>query len=115
MAAAAVCYLLGGSVRDQVDRAAETALEHFLGLACDPVGGLVQIPCIERNAAGVVSALNAASLAMLSGGRDRVSLDATLDAMREIGLAMPDRYKETALGGLAAVSDLDGDGIPDTR
>jgi len=115
MAAAAVCYLLGGSVRDQVDRAAETALEHFLGLACDPVGGLVQIPCIERNAAGVVSALNAASLAMLSGGRDRVSLDATLDAMREIGLAMPDRYKETALGGLATVADLDGEGIPDTR
>jgi L-serine dehydratase len=115
MAAAAACYLLGGSVQDQVDRAAETALEHFLGLACDPVGGLVQIPCIERNAAGVVSALNAASLALLSGGRDRVSLDATLDAMREIGRDMPDKYRETALGGLAAVPDLDGDGIPDGR
>jgi len=113
MAAAAVCGLLGGSVRDQVDRAAETALEHFLGLACDPVGGLVQIPCIERNAAGAASALNAANLALLSGGRDRVSLDATLDAMREIGYDMSEKYRETGLGGLAVIRDLDGDGLPD--
>jgi len=107
MAAAAVCYLLGGSVADQIDRAAETALEHYLGLTCDPVGGLVQIPCIERNAAGAVSALNAASMAMISGGRDRVSFDATLKAMRQTGLDMPSRYKETSLGGLAAIVDVD--------
>ncbi len=103
MAAAAVCNLLGGFVFDQIDRAAETALEHFLGLTCDPVGGLVQIPCIERNAAGAVSALNAASLAMLSGGRDCVSFDETLEAMHQTGLDMRSRYKETSLGGLAAV------------
>jgi len=113
MAAAAVCHLLGGSVLDQVDRAAETALEHFLGLTCDPVAGLVQIPCIERNAAGAVSALNAASLAMISGGRDRVSFDATLEVMHQTGLDMRSRYKETSLGGLAAVRDLDRDGVDD--
>ena len=113
MAAAAVCYLLGGSVADQIDRAAETALEHYLGLTCDPVAGLVQIPCIERNAAGAVSALNAASLAMLSGGRDRVSFDATLEVMHQTGLDMRSRYKETSLGGLAAIVDLDRDGMPD--
>ena len=113
MAAAAVCHLLGGSVADQVDRAAETALEHYLGLTCDPVAGLVQIPCIERNAAGAVSALNAAQLAMISGGRDRVSFDATLEVMHQTGLDMRSRYKETSLGGLAAIVDLDRDGVPD--
>ena len=113
MAAAAVCHLLGGSVFDQINRAAETALEHFLGLTCDPVAGLVQIPCIERNAVGAVSALNAANLAMISGGRDRVGFDATLEVMHQTGLDMRSRYKETSLGGLAAVPDLDGDGIPD--
>ena len=109
MAAAAVCHLLGGSPDDQIDRAAETALEHYLGLTCDPVDGLVQIPCIERNAAGAVSALNAANLAMLSGGRDRVSFDATLEAMHQTGLDMSSRYKETSLGGLAAIRHLDRD------
>jgi L-serine dehydratase len=106
MAAAATCSLLGGSVFDQIDRAAETALEHFLGLTCDPVSGLVQIPCIERNAAGAVSALNAASLARLSGGRDCISFDETLEAMLQTGLDMRDRYKETSLGGLAAVHGM---------
>jgi len=114
MAAAAVCHLLAGSVADQIDRAAETALEHFLGLTCDPVAGLVQIPCIERNAAGAVSALNAANLAMISGGRDRVSFDATLEVMHQTGLDLRSRYKETSLGGLAAIPDLDRDGLPDT-
>ena len=115
MAAAAVCYLLGGSVFDQVNRAAETALEHFLGLTCDPVAGLVQIPCIERNAVGAASALNAANMAMISGGRARVGFDATLEVMHQTGLDMSSRYKETSLGGLAAVPDLDSDGIPDSQ
>ncbi|MFC2095924.1 L-serine ammonia-lyase [Candidatus Bipolaricaulota bacterium] len=115
MAAAAVCYLLGGSVSDQINRAAETALEHFLGLTCDPVAGLVQIPCIERNAVGAASALNAANMAMISGGRARVGFDATLEVMHQTGLDMRSRYKETSLGGLAAVPDLDSDGIPDDQ
>lgn len=104
MAAGAVAYLLGASPEDQVDRAAESALEHYLGLTCDPVDGLVQIPCIERNASGAVSALNAAGLAMISGGGDRVSFDEVVDAMRRTGRDLDARYKETALGGLAADS-----------
>jgi L-serine dehydratase len=107
MAAGAVCYLLGGNVSDQVDRAAESALEHYLGLTCDPIDGLVQIPCIERNAAGAVSALNAASLAMISGGGDRVSFDAVVDAMRRTGRDLDARYKETALGGLATTPGIE--------
>ncbi len=101
MAAAAVAHLLGASVHDQVDRAAESALEHYLGLTCDPVAGLVQIPCIERNAAGAVSALNAASLALISGGADHVSFDDVVDAMWRTGRDLDARYRETALGGLA--------------
>ena len=112
MAAGAVCYLLGGTVSDQIDRAAESALEHYLGLTCDPIDGLVQIPCIERNAAGAVSALNAASLAMISGGGDRVSFDAVVDAMRRTGHDLDSRYKETALGGLAAGPGLGGATTP---
>jgi L-serine dehydratase len=106
MAAGAVAYLLGASPQDQIDRAAESALEHYLGLTCDPIDGLVQIPCIERNAAGAVSALNAASLAMLSGGGDRVSFDEVVDAMWRTGRDLDLRYKETSLGGLAATPDV---------
>lgn len=101
MAAAAACYLLGGDVEAQVDRAAETALEHYLGLACDPVYGLVQIPCIERNGAAAVAALHAASLAILCREEDRISFDTVVAAMAEIGRDMSPKYKETAQGGLA--------------
>lgn len=100
MAAAAACYLIGGT-NQQIECAAEVALEHHLGLACDPVGGLVQIPCIERNAVGAVAALNASNLAFLSDGEHRVSFDNTVRAMKEIGHDMSCKYKETALGGLA--------------
>ncbi len=109
MAAAAACYLLGGDIEAQVDRAAETALEHYLGLTCDPVYGLVQIPCIERNAAAAVAALHAASLAVLCRGEDRISFDTAVDALAEIGRDMSPKYKETSLGGLARLA---GDGPP---
>lgn len=101
MAAAAACHLLGGTVL-QVEFAAETALEHHLGLTCDPVDGLVQIPCIERNAVGAVTALNAANMALLSSGKHLVSYDTAISTMKEIGHDMHCKYKETALGGLAA-------------
>jgi len=101
MAAAAVCHLLDGSV-PQVESAAEMALEHHLGLTCDPVFGLVQIPCIERNAVGAVAALNAANLSLLSTGRHLVTFDAVVATMRQVGHDMSHKYKETALGGLAA-------------
>ncbi|SQD93190.1 L-serine dehydratase [Candidatus Bipolaricaulis anaerobius] len=103
MAAAAACYLLGGDAEAQVDRAAETALEHYLGLTCDPVYGLVQIPCIERNAAAAVAALHAASLAVLCRGEDRISFDTAVAALAEIGRDMSPKYKETAQGGIAAL------------
>ncbi len=101
MAAAAACYLLGGDVEAQVDRAAETALEHYLGLTCDPVYGLVQIPCIERNGAAAVGALHAASLAVLCRGEDRISFDTAVAALAEVGRDMSPKYKETGLGGIA--------------
>lgn len=110
MAAAAACYLLGGDLEAQVDRAAETALEHYLGLTCDPVYGLVQIPCIERNGAAAVAALHAASLAVLSGGEDRISFDTAVAAMAEIGRDMSPKYKETAEGGLATRFRVDRSG-----
>jgi L-serine dehydratase len=112
MAAAAACHLLGGTVL-QVESAAEMALEHHLGLTCDPVHGLVQIPCIERNAVGAVTALNAANLALLSGGAHRISFDQVVATMRQVGLDMPAQYKETALGGLAAAA-APADGPPAT-
>ena len=102
MAAAAAVHCLDGSV-PQAEAAAETALEHHLGLTCDPVGGLVQIPCIERNAVGAVTALNAANLALLGSGKHAISFDAAVAAMKQVGADMSCKYKETAQGGLAAL------------
>jgi len=103
MAAGGLVDMLGGSA-DQVEMAAEICIEHHLGMTCDPVAGLVQIPCIERNVMGAVKALNAAALATASDGKHRIALDEALGAMRQIGLDMDAKYKETARGGLAAVS-----------
>jgi len=100
MAAAGLCAILGGSTA-QVENAAEIALEHNLGLTCDPVGGLVQIPCIERNAIGAVKSINAARLARLGNGTNRVTLDEVVATMAETGRDMMTKYKETSTGGLA--------------
>lgn len=100
MAAAGLTELLGGSPR-QVENAAEIGIEHNLGLTCDPVGGLVQIPCIERNAVGAVKAINAARIALSGDGTHQVSFDKAVKTMRETGADMKDKYKETARGGLA--------------
>jgi L-serine dehydratase len=100
MAAAGLTAALGGSVR-QIENAAEIGMEHNLGLTCDPVGGLVQVPCIERNAVGAVKAIEASRLALVGTGEHRVSLDQVIETMRKTGLDMNERYKETSLGGLA--------------
>jgi L-serine dehydratase len=100
MAAAGLTEVLGGSP-GQVENAAEIAMEHNLGLTCDPVAGLVQIPCIERNAMGSVKAINAARLAMRGDGEHFVPLDKVIRTMRDTGADMKDKYKETARGGLA--------------
>jgi len=100
MAAGALCAVLGGSVA-QVENAAEIGMEHHLGLTCDPVGGLVQIPCIERNAIAAVKAINAARMALRGDGSHFVSLDQVIKTMRETGADMLTKYKETARGGLA--------------
>jgi L-serine dehydratase len=100
MAAAGLCAALGGS-NEQVENAAEIALEHHLGMTCDPVGGLVQVPCIERNAFGAVKAVTAASLALRGDGTHLVPLDTCVETMRQTGLDMNARYKETSTGGLA--------------
>jgi L-serine dehydratase len=100
MAAAGLTEVLGGTI-DQVENAAEIAMEHHLGLTCDPIRGLVQIPCIERNALGAVQALSASRLALHGDGSHRVSLDAVIHTMRETGADMSRKYRETALGGLA--------------
>jgi L-serine dehydratase len=100
MAAAGLCAALGGS-NAQIENAAEIAMEHHLGMTCDPVGGLVQIPCIERNAFGAVKAITAASLALHGDGQHRVSLDSVIATMRQTGADMQSKYKETSLGGLA--------------
>lgn len=100
MAAGALCAVLGGSVR-QIENAAEIGMEHNLGLTCDPIGGLVQVPCIERNTMGAVKAINAARLALRGDGRHFVSLDSVIETMRQTGADMQDKYKETSTGGLA--------------
>jgi L-serine dehydratase len=100
MAAAGLCAVMGGTPA-QVENAAEIALEHHLGMTCDPVAGLVQIPCIERNAFGAVKAVTAASLAMKGDGSHAVPLDVCIETMRQTGLDMSERYKETSQGGLA--------------
>ncbi len=100
MAAAGLANALGGTPT-QVENAAEIGLEHHLGMTCDPIGGLVQIPCIERNAMGAVKAINAASLALSGDGSHRVSLDDAIATMRQTGMDMHSKYKETAQGGLA--------------
>ncbi|MBL8511773.1 MAG: L-serine ammonia-lyase, partial [Betaproteobacteria bacterium] len=100
MAAAGLAAVLGASDA-QIENAAEIALEHHLGMTCDPIGGLVQIPCIERNAMGAIKAISATSLAMRGDGSHRVSLDQAIDTMRRTGADMQSKYKETSLGGLA--------------
>ena len=100
MAAAALTDIMGGTV-DHVENAAEIGMEHNLGLTCDPVGGLVQVPCIERNAMGAIKAINASRLALRGDGNHKVSLDKVIKTMWETGNVMRSKYKETARGGLA--------------
>jgi len=100
MAAAGLAAVLGGSV-EQVENAAEIALEHHLGMTCDPVKGLVQVPCIERNGLGAIKAVSAASLSLRGDGKHLVSLDVCIETMRQTGKDMHEKYKETSLGGLA--------------
>lgn len=100
MAAAGATAMLGGTA-NQIEQAAEIGIEHHLGMTCDPIMGLVQVPCIERNAMGAVKALNAASLALACDGEHLVSLDKALNVMKQTGLDMHQKYKETSTGGLA--------------
>jgi L-serine dehydratase len=100
MAAGGLAAAMGGS-NAQVENAAEIGMEHNLGLTCDPVAGLVQIPCIERNAMGAVKAVNASRMAMRGDGTHKVSLDQVIATMRQTGMDMSTVYKETSRGGLA--------------
>ena len=100
MAAAGLAQVMGGTP-PQVENAAEIGLEHNLGLTCDPIGGLVQVPCIERNAMAAVKAINAAQLALSGDGEHRVSLDQAIWTLRDTGRDMLTKYKETSEGGLA--------------
>jgi L-serine dehydratase len=100
MAAAGLAEVFGGTPA-QVENAAEIAMEHNLGLTCDPIGGLVQVPCIERNAIASIKAINAARMAMRGDGEHFVSLDKVIKTMRDTGADMKTKYKETARGGLA--------------
>ena len=108
MAGAAATQLLGGSVH-QVEYAAEMGLEHHLGLTCDPLMGLVQVPCIERNAMACMRAIDHASFALMSDGRHKVSFDDVVEVMMETGTAIPSLYRETSKGGLAKVVESDAD------
>ena len=100
MAAGGLTAAMGGTAK-QIENAAEIAMEHNLGLTCDPIKGLVQIPCIERNSMGSIKAINASRLALNSNKPQKVSLDDVIKTMNETGKAMSSKYKETALGGLA--------------
>jgi L-serine dehydratase len=100
MAAAGLVAVSGGT-NLQVENAAEIAMEHFLGMTCDPLNGLVQVPCIERNSMGAIKAINAARMALMSDGQHLVSLDQVIETMRQTGVDMQSKYKETSLGGLA--------------
>ncbi len=100
MAAAGLCAVMGGTP-EQIENAAEIALEHHLGMTCDPIRGLVQVPCIERNGLGCIKAVSAASLSLRGDGVHLVPLDAAIETMRQTGMDMSEKYKETALGGLA--------------
>jgi L-serine dehydratase len=100
MAAAGITAVLGGSV-EQIENAAEIAMEHHLGMTCDPVLGLVQIPCIERNAMGSVKAVNASRMALIGDGQHQISLDKVIKTMKQTGMDMQSIYKETSMGGLA--------------
>ena len=104
MASAATAQLLGGSIH-QIEYAAEMGLEHHLGLTCDPMMGLVQIPCIERNALAAMRSLDHAGFSLLTDGRHKVSFDAVVEVMMETGQALPSLYRETSLGGLAKSRD----------
>ena len=100
MAAAGLAAGLGGT-NQQIENAAEIAMEHCLGMTCDPLNGLVQVPCIERNSMGAIKAINAARMALMSDGTHLVSLDQVIETMRQTGVDMQSKYKETSLGGLA--------------
>lgn len=100
MAAAGLAAVMGGTP-EQVENAAEIAMEHFLGMTCDPLNGLVQVPCIERNSMGAIKAINAARMSLMSDGSHLVSLDEVIETMRQTGVDMQANYKETSLGGLA--------------
>jgi len=109
MAAAAATQLMGGTIR-QIEYAAEMGLEHNLGLTCDPVEGLVQIPCIERNVFAATQALNSADYALLSDGSHRISFDEVVTVMKQTGVDLPSRYRETSSGGLARMYRKRGKG-----
>ncbi|MEH6443188.1 MAG: L-serine ammonia-lyase [Oceanospirillaceae bacterium] len=100
MASGALCAVMGGN-NLQIENAAEIGMEHNLGLTCDPIGGLVQVPCIERNTMGSMKAINASRLALRGDGEHHVSLDAVIETMRQTGVDMQSKYKETSMGGLA--------------
>jgi len=107
MAAAGLTAVLGGNIA-QIENAAEIAMEHHLGMTCDPVRGLVQIPCIERNAMGSVKAVNASRMALIGDGQHHISLDRVIDTMKRTGFDMKNQYKETSMGGLAVEMGLGG-------